>query len=349
MDSRLLITQILLGAFGVLAVATGKPELAIEHSVRILLGLFISILVGRLTANTIVRLSPYAYLLTLILLIAVVIWGSSPEGSESKRWLIIGGFGLQPSEFMKVVVIAYLAAFFYNHLGNWQIWRPMVVVGFAAGLIVAQPDVSTAAFIFALAFAIMLAAGTSLARLLAISTSAALIALLLAGSYLSQFEYIGDRFSGYIDFITTQEKSENLSFQAVMARRTLQRSGFFGIGPGHLNRVPESWTDMVAINIAQSLGLTGITTLIILYVLVATRGLFIASRFRGPGSLLAAGATTYICGQAGLNLLVSAGLIPVTGIPLPFVSYGFNSMISASIAVGFIHSGYRALKTETKQ
>ena len=70
MDSRLLITQILLGAFGVLAVATGKPELAIEHSVRILLGLFISILVGRLTANTIVRLSPYAYLLTLILLIA---------------------------------------------------------------------------------------------------------------------------------------------------------------------------------------------------------------------------------------------------------------------------------------
>jgi cell division protein FtsW len=344
MDARLLTAQVLLGAFGTLAVATGRPELALEQGVRVILGLLISTFVARLTANTIVRVSPYAYLVTLLLLLAVIFWGSSPTGSESRRWLIIGGLGFQPSEFMKVVIIAYLAAFFYNHLGNWQIWRPMVVVGFAAGLIVAQPDVSTAAFLFALSFAIMLAAGTSLARLLAISTSAGLIALLLAGSYLSQFEYIGDRFSGYVDFVTTQEKSENLSFQAIMARRTLQRAGFFGIGPGHLNRVPESWTDMVAINIAQALGLTGIATLIVLYVLFALRGLYIASRLRGPGSLLAAGATTYICGQAGLNLLVSAGLIPVTGIPLPFVSYGLNSMISAAIAAGFIHSGYRAMK-----
>lgn len=341
MDPLLLIVQLLLGALGILGVATAEPGLAAQHGLRFLAALLLTVLVSRVKPTTIVRYSPAAYLGVLALLGLVLIIGVSPAGSESKRWLLVGGISLQPSELMKVTVIAYLTAFFHNHLGDWQIWRPMLVIGLAAGLIVVEPDISTAAFLFALAFAIMIAAGTSLGRLVAISTAAAVVALLVAGSYLSQFEYIGERIAGYQDLWGDQSEISSTSYQAYQARQTLLRAGLFGIGPGRPARVPEAQTDMVAIAVGQALGLAGLVTVIGLFVLLAGRGIKVAAAQTGPGSLLAAGATAYICGQAALNLLVASGLFPVTGIPLPFMSYGLNSLISVSIAIGFIQGAYR--------
>lgn len=346
MDPLLLTIQVLLGALGILGVATAEPGLAIEHGARFLAAFALTVAISRLKPTTIVRYSPAAYVSVLALLVAVLLAGSSPVGSESRRWLLVGGISLQPSELMKVTVIAYLTAFFHNHLGDWQIWRPMVVIGLAAGLIVVEPDISTAAFLFALAFAIMVAAGTTLTRLISISTAAAIIALLVAGSYLSQFSYIGERIAGYQDLWGEQKEISTTSYQAYRARETLLRAGLFGIGPGRPNRVPESDTDMVAVAVGQALGLAGLATIIALFVLLAGRGIRIAGSLRGPGSLLAAGATTYICGQAALNLLVASGVFPVTGIPLPFMSYGLNSLLSVSIAMGFIHGAYRHARSE---
>jgi len=340
-DPLLLIIQIILGAFGILGVATSAPELMGDHAVRFLAGFLLTIIVSRISPKRVVQISPYAYGTVLLLLTAVLFLGASPGGSDSKRWLLIGSVSLQPSELMKVTVIAYLTAFFYNHLGDWQIWRPMLVMGLAAGLIVAEPDVSTAAFLFLLAFIIMLAAGTTLTRLLSISTAAALIAILVAGPYLSQFQYLSDRLSGFADLWGEKSQTATTSYQAYRAQQALERAGAIGIGPGRPIRVPEADTDLIAISVAQSLGLLGIATLSILFILIAGRGIRIASSLTGPGSLLAAGTTAYICGQAALNLLVASGLFPVTGIPLPFVSYGLNSLISVSIAMGFIHGTYR--------
>jgi cell division protein FtsW len=340
-DALLLIVQSLLGVLGILGVATAEPGLALEHALRFLAAFVLTVLVSRVKPTTIVRLSPPAYVTVLALLILVLVIGSSPVGSDSRRWLLVGGISLQPSELMKVTVIAYLTAFFHNHLGDWQIWRPMLVIGLAAGLILVEPDVSTAAFLFALAFAIMIAAGTTITRLVSISTAAALIALLVAGSYLSQYSYIGDRIAGFQDLWGEQSAITSTSYQAYRARDTLLRAGLFGIGPGRPIAVPESDTDMIAVAVGQSLGLAGLATIIALFVLLAGRGLRVAAAQTGPGSLLAGGATAYICGQAALNLLVASGLFPVTGIPLPFMSYGLNSLISVSIAMGFIHGAYR--------
>lgn len=346
MDRILLTVHVMLGALGVLGVASAAPEFAFEHAIRFGLGFALMLVVARIPVRTVVKASPYAYVSVLVLLVLVLFVGSSPGGSESKRWILIGGFALQPSELMKVTVIAYLTAFFHNHLGQWEIWRPMLVIGAAAGLIVAEPDVSTALFIFALAFAIMLAAGTTLTRLVSISTAAALVAVLVAGPYLSQYSYLSERLTGFGDLWGEQSMTRDESYQAVQARRALLRSGVFGIGAGRPVRVPEADTDMVAISIAQTLGLAGITTLVALFIIIGGRGLRIAGARAGPGSLLAAGATTYICGQASLNLLVASGLFPITGIPLPFVSYGLNSLASVSIAMGFIHAVHREAKAE---
>lgn len=346
MDPLLLIVQALLGALGILGVATAEPALTLEHGLRFLAAFALTVLISRLKPTTVVRLSPAAYLSVLVLLALVLVIGTSPGGSESKRWLLVGGVSLQPSELMKVTVIAYLTAFFHNHLGDWQIWRPMLVMGVAAGLIVVEPDISTAAFLFALAFAIMIAAGTSLARLISISTAAALIALLVAGSYLSQFAYIGERIAGYQDLWGEQSAISSTSYQSYRARQTLLKAGLFGTGPGRPVNVPEADTDMIAIAVGQALGLAGLASVVVLFVLLAGRGIRVAAAQAGPGSLLAAGATAYICGQAALNLLVASGLFPVTGIPLPFMSYGLNSLVSVSIAMGFIHAAYRHARAE---
>lgn len=344
MDRLLLIAQVWLGALGILGVATAAPELGLEHAARVLFALAVTFVVARIPIRGVVRASPWLYTGTLALLAVVLVVGVSPLGSEAKRWILIGGFTLQPSELMKVAVIAYLAAFFHNHLGDWQIWRPMVVVGLAAGLIVAEPDVSTALFLFALAFAVMLAAGTTLTRLLSISTAAALIALVVGAPYLSQFGYLSERIVGFQDLWGAQEETESSSYQAFQAREALIAGGVVGIGPGRPIRVPEAETDMVAISIGRSLGLVGIAALIVLYLIVASRGLRIAAARSGPGSLLAAGATAYLCGQAALNLLVASGLFPITGVPLPFVSYGLNSLVSVAIAFGFLHAAHREVQ-----
>lgn len=341
MDGLLIIVQLVLGALGVVGVAASEPSLWTTQVMRVIIGLVITVIVAQVPAKNIVKLSPYAYLGVLFLLVLTLFIGISPEGSSSRRWLAIGGFTLQPSELMKVTVIAYLTGFFYNHLGNWQIWRPMLMLGLAAGTIVAEPDVSTALFVFLLAFVMMIAAGTTLVRLFSISITAALIAVIFAGPYLSQYSYIGERLGGYFDFRGERIDARGSSYQAVQAQRSLLRAGITGIGPGRPVYVPEADTDMVVISLGQSLGLLGVATLFALYFVIAARGIEVASSITGPGALLSVGATIYISLQAGLNLLVASGLVPITGIPLPFVSYGFNSLISVSIAMGFIHSAAR--------
>jgi len=341
MDRTLLFVQVALGALGVVGVAAGEPSAALEQASRVALALGLTVVVSRLSPRAVTRLSPYLFVGTLALLIAVLFVGASPDGSESRRWLIVAGFSLQPSEFMKIAVIAYLTAFFHNHLGDWQIWRPMLVIGLAVAAIVAQPNLSTGLFVFVLAFAVMVMAGISTTRLVSISLAAALIGVLLGGSYLSQFSYMKDRLVGYADLWGPQELTQGEAYQASRAREAMARGGLTGIGPGRPVAVLEVETDFVAVAIAQALGLLGVAALVTLYLVLAARGVAIARAVTGPPALLAAGAVAYVCGQAAVNLLVASGLFPVTGLPLPGVSYGFNSLLSVGVAFGFIHVAYR--------
>jgi cell division protein FtsW len=346
-DPILLSLQVLLGALGVLGVAAAEPGEMLAQALRFTIAMGLTVVVARFKPMHIVRAAPTFYVAVMAMLVAVLVIGISPDGSTARRWLGIGSFfTIQPSELMKVAVIAYLTAFFYNHLGNWQIWRPMIVIGLAAALVVMQPNFSTALFLFALSFAIMLAAGTSLTRLLSISLSAAMLAAVIGGPYLAQYSYLQNRITGFVDLWGDQVDVQGTSFQASRARVALAQAGIVGIGPGRPVRVPEASTDMVAVAVGQSLGLVGMVTLVLAFVFLVARGLRIAAAVRGPGALLATGACAYVGGQAALNLLVAAGLLPVTGVPLPFVSYGFNSLLSVAIAMGFVHSAFREARSQ---
>ena len=344
MDPVLLTIQVMLGGLGLLGVATGDPTVMFEHGTRFLGGLLLTIAVSHIKPRVVIKYSPVLYIGTLLLLVLVLFIGVSPVGSDSKRWLDLGVFTFQPSEIMKVAVIAYLAAFFHNHIDQAPAWRPILVIGAACGLIVLQPDLGTSVFIFLLALGIMFIGPVKPQKVIAVGALALVVGGLLGSLLLSDFTYFADRLESFFDLHGEQELTQDVSYQAVQARRTIMRAGLTGFGPGRPSVVPEAETDMVAIAVTQSLGLIGIGTVITLVLLFGIRGIKIASTLNGPGSLLAAGATIYICGQAGVNLAVASGLIPITGIPLPFLSYGLNSLVSTAVACGFIHSAYRQVK-----
>lgn len=347
MDPLLLAAQVTLGALGVVGVAASNPDAALNHFSRILIALVITMIVSRVSPMRVVRWSPTIYLSVLALLILVLFIGVTPTGSDAKRWLDLGIFILQPSELMKVGVIAYLTAYFHNHRGRWQILRPILVVSLAVALIGAEPNVSTALFIFLLGLAIMIAAGTTLVRLIGISVAVVVFSAVTAVPYLlHEFPYIGERVTSFFDGGSTQAAAQDEAYQANQAQRYLNEGGLFGRGVGEPNYLPARDTDMIAVSIGHALGLVGTVTLFALYLVIALRGVQVASSISGPGALLAIGATTYICGQAALNLLVAAGLLPITGVPLPFVSYGFNSLISVGIAMGFLQSAYRSSRVQ---
>ncbi len=349
MDPLLLAAQLTLGALGVLGVATANPDVAFDHFWRVALAVIFTFFIARLSPRRVVRLSTGFFLGVLVLLALVLLIGVSPDGSDANRWLDLGFFTLQPSELMKVAVIAYLTAFFYNHLSSFQVWRPMLLISVAVGLIIAEPNISTAIFVFFLSLAIMIAAGTTLWRLVRLNLLiAVLVAVVVVPLLNTQYPYLAERIGGHFGTLDTEE-SEAVNYQADRAEAYLRGGGLVGVGAGQPYYLPARDTDMIAISVGHALGLVGTATLFALYLLIALRGVQIASRVTGPGSLLAIGATTYICGQAGLNLLVAAKILPVTGVPLPFVSYGFNSLISVAIALGFLHAAYRAARAQNPQ
>lgn len=341
----MLSIQVMLAAIGLVGVAAAEPSVALEHGSRAVIALVLTVIVARLSPRAVVKVSPYLFVTVLLMLVAVLFVGVSPEGSDSKRWLLVFGFTLQPSEFMKIAVIAYLTAFFHNHLGDWQIWRPMLVIGLAVAAIIAQPNLSTGLFIFVLAFGVMVIAGISLGRLASISVAAALIGLLLGGSYISQFGYMKDRLVGFADLWGAQALTDE-TYQSNRALEAMSMGGLTGIGTGRPVNVPEVHTDFVSVAVAQATGLLGVAALVALYLLLASRSVTLARAVTGPASLLAGGAAAYVCGQAAINLLVASGMAPVTGVPLPGVSFGFNSQLSVAIAFGFIHIAFRQARAE---
>ncbi len=347
MDPLLLAAQLTLSILGVVGVAASEPDFALKHFAYVLSVLLITLFVSKLSPLRIVRWSPFIYLGCTALLVLVLFIGVSPAGSDARRWLDFGLFTVQPSELMKVGIIAYLAAYFHNHRGRWRVARPIIFVGIAVALIAVEPNISTALLVFCLGFAMMLAAGATIAR---IAIGGFLVIALLSPGIpymLNQYPYISERVMTFLGGGNDPDAAQDEAYQANRAKHYLNEGGLFGRGVGEPNSLPASDTDMIAVSIGHALGLVGTLTLLTLYIVIGVRGLQIASSLKGPGALLAFGATCYICGQAALNLLVASGRFPITGVPLPFVSVGINSLISVAIAMGFLQSAYRSSRVQT--
>jgi len=283
-------------------------------------------------------LTPALLAVSLVLLFAVLLPGIGMEANGARRWIAAGPLQIQPSELAKLALILYGAHVIATRPRIVRDIRSMlpylIVVGLACGLIVIEPDLGSALVAAFAVAALLLVGGAKPRHLMLIAIALAVVAALA----IAIEPYRQARLTG---FLNPGADASGANFQGTQATIALGSGGLFGVGLGESVQkafyLPEAHTDMIAAVIGEELGLLGITVLVGLFVLFGYAGFRTAQRARDRYSkLLAAGLTSLVLAQATLNLFAVMGLAPLTGVPLPFVSYGNSSLFMMLASVGLL-------------
>jgi len=298
------------------------------------------VLVASLDYRRLVRLGPALYVAGLAGLALVFAFGRSVSGA--RRWIVLGPVSVQPSELFKLcfllMVIWLLVARWAQPatLGVLLVLAPIIAVPFV--LIVKQPDLGTALLLCPLLVALLVGAGVRL-RLLAWMSAAGVAALPLA--WVALKEYQRERIMVYLDPVRDPLGSAYNVIQAKIAIGSgqLLGKGVAGATQSRLAFLPERHTDFIFAVFAETWGFVGCLVLLACYALMLLRGFDIAATAREPvGRLVALGATCLLASQILINVGMVTGLLPVVGIPLPFMSYGGSSMLVSMMTLGLMLS-----------
>ena len=300
------------------------------------IGLAIMHVVARRGLATIRNATPLLLGGSLFLLVAVLGVGSNVNGAT--RWIGGGSLQIQPSELAKVALILYAADLLARKPKRARslegIMPVLLVTGAACLLILVEPDMGTAMVVALAVGATLIAAGARPRDLGKIALAIGVVALLLT----IVEPYRMARLTG---FLNPGASAEGAGFQAAQAKIALGHGGLFGVGIGNGTAkafyLPEAHTDMISAVIGEELGMVGIVGVVGLFAMLGYAGLKVAQKAKDNYSkLLVAGLTSLILIQAAVNLFAVMGLAPLTGVPLPFVSYGNSSLLATLFAVGLI-------------
>lgn len=285
------------------------------------------------------KLSNPIFILSLILLAIVFIPGIAKESHGANRWIPLGIFSLQPSEVAKLALIIYISVLLEKRQEKINsffkgLLPVMIVASAVAGMILLQPDLGTAFTILSTSIVMLFAAGARFGHLLGLV--AAGIPLLYRA--ITSEEYRKKRFMA---FLHPWDDPLDTGFHIIQSLYALGSGGLFGVGLGRSRQklfyLPEQHTDFIFAIIGEELGFLGVTIVVLLFFLFAWRGCKIA--ITAPdyfSSMLAVGVTSLITFQAILNMGVVTASLPVTGIPLPLISYGGSSLIFTLAGVGIL-------------
>ena len=285
------------------------------------------------------KASLFLLIASIILVALVFIPSLSYEYGGAKRWLLLGPISIQPSEIAKLAFIIYLAALLDKKRDQIKeisqgLLPFLIVVGILALLLILQPDVSTLLVIVAVGFVVFFLAGAKFSHLAAIVATgvASLLVLIKMAPY---------RMQRFTVFLHPEIDPQGIGYQINQALLAIGAGGLFGRGLGHSVQkylyLPEAIGDSIFAIAAEELGLIGAAVIVALFSVIALRGFRIAKNAPDSFSrLLAAGITTWIVFQAFINIAAISGLIPLTGIPLPFISYGSSSTVMLLAAVGIL-------------
>jgi cell division protein FtsW len=275
---------------------------------------------------------------SFVALVLVKVPGFGVSVNGARRWLGAGPLVFQPSEVMKLALVLYAAKILAERpalLRRPKNLGPLVLVaGGAVLLIASQPDLGTALVICFTMAAMLVAAGMPI-RWLASATGAGALLVLM---YAMTAPYRRDRLMTFLD---PWAHAGNEGFQSVQGQIAIGSGGLFGRGLGESLQknlfLPEAHTDFILAIVGEELGVVGICGILFLYGLVAYAGLRVAKNARGTyAKLLAAGVTSLFLSQAMLNVFTVLGLAPLTGVPLPFISYGSTNLIVLLVGMGVL-------------
>ncbi|AQS58286.1 stage V sporulation protein E [Desulforamulus ferrireducens] len=274
-----------------------------------------------------------------VLLIAVLIPGIGTVTNGSQRWIDLGFMSFSPAEMVKLCMIMFVAFGLAKKGESIQDFKTglapyLLVMAVAAGLILAQPDLGTALVLCGTIFIMFFVAG---ARILHLGALGAL-GLVAVGLAIALEPY---RMSRFLAFLHPEADPQGTGYHIIQSLYALGSGGLFGMGLGQSKQkflyLPENHTDFIFAITGEELGFIGASLIVLLFIMFVWRGLKIAVTSPDPfASLLASGITSGIALQALINMGVVTGSMPVTGVPLPFISYGGTSLLFTLIGIGIL-------------
>ena len=325
----------------------GDPTAYLKKQlVNVAIGLVLLVLVMATDHRWVRILAPLVYLASVAGLAMVLTMGSTINGSRS--WLELGGMSIQPSEFAKLAVVIGMALIvaeraegrWRSRVGTTEVVGMLAIAGLPAALILMQPDLGTMLVLSATVFGVLAVSGAPrrwLVLLAGTGVTAAVAAV--AAGFLKQYQV--DRFMA---FTNPDLDPRGAGYNVEQARIAIGNGGLFGQGLFHGSQtrsgfVPEQHTDFIFTVAGEELGLVGAGILIGLLAIVIWRALSIAAHSDDVfGRVAAAGIACWFGFQAFQNIGMCLGIMPVTGVPLPFVSYGGSSMFAGMLAIGLLQN-----------
>lgn len=267
------------------------------------------------------------------LLLLVFVPGIGVEILGAKRWIDLKFTVLQPSEFIKLAFAIYLAAWFSNKEKN-RLWAFLLLLGFVLFLVMLEPDMGTAAIILFEAISLYFLSG---AKVIYFALLAPVIAV-IGYIFIKLEPYRAARLA---TFFNADQNVESSSYHVRQILIALGSGGLTGVGFGNSLQkyayLPENTTDSIFAIIAEELGFIGTSFIIGVFMIVVWRGFYIAIWAKDLfGKLLAGGITTFLAGQVLVNLSAQTALLPLTGVPLPFISYGGSALIINLCSIGIL-------------
>ncbi len=343
LDGPLFVGLCLVGAVGttIMFSASGQSLGHLEAQlVRFGLGLIALITLAQVPPRMIRAATPWAYLLGLLLLVLVMMTGDIAMGAQ--RWLDLGVVRFQPSEMMKLAVP--LACAWYLHVRPLPP-GPLSLLFLALGipvptlLIAEQPDLGTSLLVASSGAMVLLLAG------LQVRYMAAIVALLVPTAIVAwQFLLHDYQKQRVLTFLDPQSDPLGSGYHIIQSQIAIGSGGVFGKGylngsQAQLELLPERWTDFIFAVIGEEWGLMGLVTIIALYMFVIGRSLYLAATAQDTFARLAAGSLSLtFCVYVFVNTGMVTGLLPVVGVPLPFVSYGGTAMVTLMAGFGILMS-----------
>lgn len=358
-DYSIIITIILLCAFGLVMVYSASMATAVQRYgvtsdyfyQKQKMWLLFFALIFLFTAIAPYKIMQFKKFLVIIVassiasLLGVLVFGHVAGNAES--WYQFGSIKIQPAEFVKLAVIIYLSAVYakkqkYINQFNTGILPPLIFLFIVCGLIAIQPDFGTMLVVALIASTILFCSGLNLKSLAKLLLSAVIILLpimfvmkgfIFTDKRMNRFEILGNPFAAkYVN---------GAGFHLANSLIAIGSGGINGLGLGKsiqkLGYLPESHTDFIMAVIAEELGIWGVSFVILAIGYIVLRGIYIGLKCKDPfGSLLAFGVSGLIGIQTFINLAGISGILPLIGVPLPFISYGGSSLLTLAAATGIL-------------
>lgn len=334
-NPSILLSSLLLISIGILVIYSSSKELALQQFFYTAFGLTFFIIISQLNLYSLKKLTKPLYFLTILLLIAVLILGYETRGAI--RWIPLGSFNIQPSEFAKLALILFLASFWSQHITSWtNIFKSLIWISPFIFLVFRQPDLGSTLTLIAIWVGMLFAARIPFKKMLVLILIASMA---IPSSWLFLRDYQKQRI---VSFLAPEADPLGHGYNVIQSTIAVGSGQLLGRGLGRgpqsrLQFLPEFRTDFIFASIAEEMGFIGSVIILVIYLYLLIFCLRLANQTEEKfGLSLILGVFSMLLFQTFVNIGMNIGLMPITGITLPLISYGGSSLIVTLMCLAIV-------------